>query len=199
MVAIVVYGLKGACDFLDVIGFDEVAFFDVVEVGESDAAFCAGLDLSDVVFEAAERGDLAGVEDDDAVACEADHGVVFDDSVGDDAAGDVPEFGDFEDLFDVGVAGDGFASFGFEEACECGAHVVYGLEYDLVESEVDFVLVGEAPGACVGDDAVCDDDGVGGVGKEYVGFVDGADSGVYEADFDFGGGEAVEFVFECFE
>src|SRR5262249_34188193 len=46
-------------DLLDSEHFDDVADLDVTEAIEADAALRAGLDLADVVLEAAETGDLA--------------------------------------------------------------------------------------------------------------------------------------------
>src|SRR5688500_10705696 len=68
---------------------DDVADLEVVVVGEADAAFEAGLDLADVVLEAAQRPDLPLVHD-DVVAEQACVRVAgpCDAAVGHHAAGD---------------------------------------------------------------------------------------------------------------
>src|SRR5256885_16538532 len=73
---------------------------DVLEVAQHDAALEPGRDLAHVVVEAAQRLDLAGV-DDGAVAHEADLGAAADDAVGDVAAGDHADARGAEDLADL--------------------------------------------------------------------------------------------------
>src|SRR6476646_2988620 len=67
--------------------FDDVAHLEVVVLVEADAALEPGLDFRDVVLEAAERSNLALV-DDDVVAHQAGLGVArpLDRAVGDHAA-----------------------------------------------------------------------------------------------------------------
>ena len=59
-----------AGDLADLIRLDHIAFLDVVEAGQPDAAFEPGGDAADVIFESAQRRDDA-VEDDHAVAQQA--------------------------------------------------------------------------------------------------------------------------------
>ena len=66
---------------------DDVARLEVLEAVETDAAVEAGAHLGGVVLEAAQRSDLALV-DDPAVAHQADGGGARDDAVDDVAAGD---------------------------------------------------------------------------------------------------------------
>ena len=53
-----------ALDFLHNEGFDDVAFLDVLELLEGDAALVAGGDLLHTVLEALEGGDGTVVDDD---------------------------------------------------------------------------------------------------------------------------------------
>ena len=66
--------LRGDRDPLHREHLDQVADLDVVELVEADAALEAGLDFADIVLEAAQRADLAFV-DDDVVAQQARLGV----------------------------------------------------------------------------------------------------------------------------
>src|SRR5205814_1655469 len=68
---------SGAGDFPELVGLDDVALLEVLEIAEADAAFEALLHLAGVVLEPLERGDRA-VPDDDAVAQEPDPGAARD-------------------------------------------------------------------------------------------------------------------------
>src|SRR5258705_3013618 len=84
---------------------DEVADLDVVEPLEADAALEPGLDLADIVFEAAERSDLAFVHK-DVVAEQARLRLAAarDAALGDQAAGDGAVLGHLERISDLGHA-----------------------------------------------------------------------------------------------
>src|SRR3981081_3473207 len=62
---------SGAGAFPELVGLDDVALLEVLEVAEADAAFESLLHLAGVVLEPLERGNRA-VPDDDAVAQETD-------------------------------------------------------------------------------------------------------------------------------
>jgi hypothetical protein len=62
------YELRG--NVLESVGFDDVAFLEVLELGDLDAAFVALGDFANVVLETAQALDLA-VEDDRRVADDA--------------------------------------------------------------------------------------------------------------------------------
>src|SRR5437016_6806867 len=92
-------------DLALLVGLDDVAGLQVLEVGEADAALVAGLDLAHVVLESLERRDGAG-PDDDTLAQEADLRAPRDHTVLDVAAGDGADARDAEHLAHLGVAGD---------------------------------------------------------------------------------------------
>src|SRR5690606_14795106 len=107
--------LQGALDALDAEAFDDVAGADVFVVLEGHAAFLAHRHFLDPVLEALERLELAFV-DNDVVAEQAHTGTALDDALGDTAAGDLADLGDLEDFEDLGVADEGLAALGLEEA-----------------------------------------------------------------------------------
>src|SRR6202790_2861197 len=82
-------------DLLGDEGFQDIALFDVAEVVESDAAFHAALDFADVVLEAPQRADFAGV-DHDVIAQHAHFARASQGAVLDNASGDHPDFGNTE-------------------------------------------------------------------------------------------------------
>ena len=80
-----------------------VADLHVLEALEHDAALEPGLDLADVVLEAAQRADPPG-PDDGPVADEAHLGAAGEAAVGDRAAGDRADPRGLEELQDLGLA-----------------------------------------------------------------------------------------------
>src|SRR5581483_12385775 len=93
------------------VGLDDVAFLQVLEVAEPDAALEPGLDLTYIVLEAPERVDRA-LPDDGAVTEEADLRPAGDDAVRDVTAGDGADAGDAEDVSDFGIARDDLFDLG---------------------------------------------------------------------------------------
>src|SRR5690606_2725477 len=83
---------------------DLVADLDVVVLAEADTGFEVGLDLGDVVLEAAQRLDGEAIGDDDAVADDARLGVARDRAGADDDTRDVAELRGPEHLADLGDA-----------------------------------------------------------------------------------------------
>ena len=100
-----VLSYTGAATLLDDERFDDVADLDVVEPLEADAAFEARLHLGHVVLEAAQRADLAFV-DDDVVAEQPRLRVAGagDAAVGDHAAGNRAELRHLEGVAHFGRA-----------------------------------------------------------------------------------------------
>src|SRR5581483_2455587 len=80
----------GTGDLLELIGLDDVALLEVLEVGEPNAALEAGRHRARVVLEPLERLDRA-VPDDDALAQEPHARAARDDAVGDVATRDLPD------------------------------------------------------------------------------------------------------------
>src|SRR3984893_7861396 len=90
---------SGAGDFPELVGLDDVAGLEVLEVAEADAAFEALLDLAGVVLEPLERGDRA-VPDHDPLAQETDSRAARDHAVLHVAAGHPADTRDREHLAD---------------------------------------------------------------------------------------------------
>src|SRR6266511_1605679 len=90
-------------DLAGLVGLDHVAFLQVVEPLEKDAALKAFRDLTGVVLEALELSDR-GLVDDGAVPDEADLGPAPDQAAGDHAARNRPEPRDLEELTDLRLA-----------------------------------------------------------------------------------------------
>ena len=155
--------------------FDDVAFHDVVEVGEADAALVVLLDLADVVAEAAQRLDPVG-RDDLGAAPDAGVAAADDPAVGDERAGDDRVLADADDLADLRPALDDLDDLRLEQALEGRLDVVGQLVDDVVQADVDALGLGGAAGG-VGDLGVeADDDRVRG-GRQHdvvVGDVAGA-------------------------
>src|SRR5690606_14742194 len=92
-------------DLAELVGLDDVALLEVLEVGEADAALVAGGDLGDLVLDALERLDLA-LPDHRALTEEAHLGATGDDAVQHVATGDPTHGRHPEDLAHLGVARD---------------------------------------------------------------------------------------------
>src|ERR1035441_7060735 len=89
-----------------VVGLDHIAVLQILEVGESDAALVAGLDLAHVVLEAPEGRDRA-LPDDDTLSEEPDLGAAGNNAVCDITTGDSSYLRDTEYGAHLGVSGDG--------------------------------------------------------------------------------------------
>lgn len=129
-------------DFDFAVGFDGVAFLDVVASLEGDTALEVGGDFLDVVFETLEGGDVAG-EDHHAVADEAGFVGTGDFTVDDIGTGDVADLGDVEDLAHFDHRGDFFLDDGLEHAFHGFLDFLDGVVDDGVEADVDAFLLGE--------------------------------------------------------
>src|SRR5690606_3139984 len=156
---------------------DVVAHLDVVVAVDGEAALVAGRDLSDVVLEAAERADVAGV-DDDAVADEADAVVPVHLPLDDVAAGDGAGLRDAERLAHLDGAEDVLLLLGREQPLERVAHLLDRVVDDGVEADVDLLPLGQRADARDRAHLEPDDDGVRGRREHHVALVDGADAGV---------------------
>src|SRR5690606_34652816 len=102
-------------DLSDLVHLDQVAFLDVVVVGQADSAFEALGHLPDVVLEALERVDGAVIYD-HAVPQQTSLGIPLDDAFGDVAAGHASRPGNPEDGPHFGRPQDGLVFFGSELA-----------------------------------------------------------------------------------
>src|SRR4051812_21854565 len=132
---------SGAGDFPELVGLDDVALLEVLEVAEADAAFEALLHLAGVVLETLQRRDLT-VPDHDAIAQEPDARAAGDHAVLHVATGHPADARDREHLADLGVAGDDFLELGLEHADQRLLHVFEHLVDDFVEPQVDALGLG---------------------------------------------------------
>src|SRR3954451_1750742 len=98
------FPLQRSLNRLPNIRLQPVADFDVVVVGDLDAALEARLDLLGVFLHAAERFDREVLGNHLALADQPQLAAALNVPVGDEAAGDVAELGDLEDLPHLGMA-----------------------------------------------------------------------------------------------
>ena len=135
-------GVEFLLDFDFAVGFDGVAFLDVVTALEGDTALKVGGDFFDVVFEALEGCNVAG-EDHHAVANEAGFVAARDFAVDHVGTGDVADLGDVEDLAHFDHGSDFFLDDGLEHAFHGLLDFFDGVVDDGVEANVDAFLLGE--------------------------------------------------------
>src|SRR5690606_12807533 len=155
---------------------------------EGDTAIEAGLDLFDVVLEAAQRVDMAGPVH-HVVAQQANLRVAAHHAVGDHAAGDIADARHAEHIADLDHADDLFALFGRQHAGRRVSYIVDVVVDDVVVAQVDAVAFGQFLGALFGADVKADDDGVRVDGQVDVAFGDAAHRSVHHLDADFVGGQ----------
>src|SRR5512133_1755069 len=163
-------GLPWDLDHL--VGFDLVAFLDVLEVVQADAALVAGRDRAGVILEAAQGSDPP-VVDDHAVADQAGLGPAGDLTRGDVRPGDHADPRHPEGLADLGGAELALLVLGGEQALEGPLDVLHHLVDDRVQADVDAVAVGQVPGGRGGPHREADDDRPGHRGQGDVVLGDG--------------------------
>ena len=127
---------RGALDLARLEDLEDVAFAQVVEALEQDAALEALGHLADVVLEAAERGDSRLV-DAGAVAEEADARAAADEPARDHAAGDRAEPRDLEERANLDLADDRLGLDRREHADERLLDLLGQLVDDAVEPDLD--------------------------------------------------------------
>src|SRR3954447_22728815 len=162
---------------------DLIALLHVRVVLQHDAALEPGGDLADVVGVAAQRGDLACV-DDGAVAEQTAPGAPGDLALGDVGTGDRAHAGGAEDRADLDVAEGVLDLLGLEHALHRRADLLERAVDDRVGADLDALALGEQAGLADGPDVEAEDDRVGGGGEHDVGFVDAADAARDDADHD---------------
>src|SRR5204863_8568398 len=118
-------GLRGRRDPADRLtreALDDVAFLEVVEVRQGDAALEVGGDLANIVPEATERLDPVGCDD---LATAPNTGPTTNDpALGHDGAGDDLVAAHLDQLPHLGSTLDDLDDFGLEQALERGLDVV---------------------------------------------------------------------------
>src|SRR4051812_43183986 len=154
---------------------EDVAFLHVLVALDGDAALVAFLDLADVVLEAPQRADPAGV-DDASVAHQAHGGAAADRAVGDVGAGDRADARGAERLTYLGGADGLLDLLGREQALHGVAQLLDDLVDDRVEPDLDALAVGDLAGLADRAHVEADDHGVGGRGQHDVVLGDAADA-----------------------
>src|SRR6185436_20008840 len=144
-------------DLSDLVRLDDVAFLDVVEVRDPDTALEPLTHLADVVLEAAERADPAGVRN-DAVADDPGTRVPDDRALQDVRAGDQAHLRDAEHGTDLGPTELRLALLGLEHPAQGAADVIDRVVDHAVEPDVDAFLLGEIARLHVGTDVEPYDD-----------------------------------------
>ncbi len=136
-------GSKFACDFFDLIGFQLVAFFDVVKPSELDTAFHAALDFANVIFFATQRFQWI-IAHDTAVANDADSAISLDLTAHHAATGDRSGATNGKGPQDHGHADFHDLLIGFEAAFERRLDIIGDLVNDFVATNLDLDFVGQA-------------------------------------------------------
>src|SRR5690606_30800241 len=160
---------------------DLIADLDVVELAQTDTGLEVGLDLGDVVLEAAQALDRETVGEHDAVADDARLRVSRDRSTAHDDTGDVPELGGAEHLADLRNTRLNLFVLGLEHALERVLDVVEGVVDDRVEPDVHALASGALARLRVGAHVEADDDGVVNRGEVDVALGDATHTAVDDA------------------
>ena len=113
-------------------------------------------------------------------------------ALGDAAAGDLADLGDVEDLEDLGIADEGLAQVGRQQARHGRLHVIHEIVDDVVVADLDAVALGRVARLRVGADVEADDDGARGLASCDVGLGDAADAVMDHARHDLVGDELLE-------
>src|SRR5215213_9779944 len=182
-----------AWDLDHLVGFDLVAFVDVLEVVQADAALVPGRDRAHVLLEAAQGADPP-VVDDHAVADQAAPGTAGDLARGDVRPGDDADPRHPEGLADLGGAGLALLVLGGEQTLEGLLDVLHHLVDDRVEADVDALAGGQVAGGRGRPDREADDDRARHRGQGDVVLGDGPGRLVEHAQPDLGDLDAPEGV-----
>ena len=130
-----------ALDLFDDVALDGVAHLEVLVAADADAALVALLDRFDIVLEATQAGDLA-LEDDCAVANDANLVVAMELAVGDVAARNRTNLGNLEGFANLGDAGVLLDDVRRKQADARGVDVLDRLVDDAIQANVDLFLLG---------------------------------------------------------
>src|SRR6266545_4696626 len=160
--------------------FDLVAFLDILEVLQADAALVAGRDRAGVLLEAAQRADPPLV-DDHAVADQPCPRASGDLAGGDVRAGDHPDPRHAEELPDLGGAELALLVLGGQQALQRLLDVLDHLVDDRVQADVHALAGGQVAGGRGRPDREADDDRAGRGGEGDVVLGDGAGGLVQDA------------------
>src|SRR5262245_17405084 len=175
--------LESLLDLLDLEELEHVSDLHVGVALQHDAALHPGLDLGDVVLEAAQRADPAA-PDDGPVPDQPHARGAGDLAVVDLAAGDRPDPRGLECLQDLGAAQRLLDLLRLEQALHRRAKLLGHLVDHGVGADVDALALGGAAGLCERPHVEADDDRVRGGREHHVRFVDSAGLGVDHVDRD---------------
>ena len=126
-------------------GFDDVAFLDVVAVGETDTTLEVGCHFLHVVLETLQGVDFAR-EDDNAVANQAGLVGALNLTVDDISTGNVTHLGDVVNLAHFDSSCDFFLDDWFEHALHGFLDFFNGIVDDRVETNVNTIVLSELAG-----------------------------------------------------
>src|ERR1700733_591151 len=157
---------SGPGDLALVVGLNDVAVLEVLEVGEPDTALEARCDLAHIVLEAAQRVDRT-LPDDGALAQEAHLRAAGDLAVAHVAPGHGADPGHPEDLAHLGLARDDLLVDRGEQTEHGRLNVLEQLVDDFVGPDLDVGRLGQLTRALVGPHVEPDDGGVGGNPELY--------------------------------
>src|SRR6266508_2372155 len=160
--------------------FDLVAFLDILEVLQADAALVAGRDRAGVLLDAAQRADPPLV-DDHAVADQPGPRAPGDLAGGDVRAGDHPDPRHAAELPDRGGAELALLVLGGQQALQRLLDVLDHLVDDRVQADVHALAGGQVAGGRGRPDREADDDRAGRGGEGDVVLGDGAGGLVQDA------------------
>src|SRR5690606_34139639 len=148
----------------------------------------AGLDLFDVVLEAAQRIEVAGPVH-DVVAQQTDLRIAAHHAVEHHAARNVADTRNGVHLAHFDQADDLFFFLGREHARHGRLHFIHGVVDDVVVAQVDAVGFGQLLGALLGTDVKADDYRIGGDGQVDVAFGNAAHGRMHHLHAHFVGGQ----------
>src|SRR5690606_20492330 len=189
--------LQRAGDFLDFEELEGVAFLDVVVVLDAKAAFEAFANFLDIVLEALEAFELAGVDDND-LAQQAQTRAATYHAAGDYTARDRADLGGHEHLTDLGRTDDLFALLGCQHAGHGRLHLIHGVVDDVVVAQIDAIVLSQLARTCIGPGVEPDDDRLGRDCQIDVGFADAADGRMHDLHPDLVGRQLEQRRGQCF-
>src|SRR5947209_956216 len=170
-----------ALDLAGCVGLDDIAFLDVGEVTQHDAALVAGRHLTHILVEPPQAANLAVVYD-RSVAHEAGLGAARDATLGDVAAGDRPHARGTEDLTDLDSPERLLDLLGSEHALHSVAQLLDRPVDDRVVADFHTLALSHGPGLADGTDVEGEDHGVGRSGEHDIGLGDRTDSAADDVD-----------------
>src|SRR5690606_9869234 len=165
------HGSKFSRNLCALIALDLITDLDVVVVAYADAAFRAGAHFRHVVFEAAQRLELA-LEYDDIVSEHSDRIAAANVTVDHHAAGDVSESGRAEHFPNLREADDLLPNLGSQQAADRRLDVVDCLVDDAVVAHVYPAFLDRIAGRGICADVESDHDRLGGCRQLNVGLGD---------------------------